>query len=552
MQRRDFVRIGLAGGAVAGLAAASTGVASAAEALAPPPRLKTLTPAAILDAGVAEQQAQMAAGKLTAHQLATMYLGRIAAIDKAGPRLNAIIELNSEALAIAAGLDRERTAGKVRGPLHGIPVLLKDNIATADRMATSAGSLALDGLHAAHDAFLVTQLRAAGAVILGKTNLSEWANMRSTHSVSGWSGRGGLTRNPYALDRNTSGSSAGSGAAIAAALATLAVGTETDGSIVSPASICGLVGIKPTLGLVSRSGIIPIAASQDTAGPMARSVADAALLLAALAGVDPADGATAGAAQGAAGRAAAYTSALQLGGLKGKRIGVVRSQFGHNDGVDAQIEAALQVLRQQGAVLVDVAEIPNADKYGDTETEVLLYEFKAGLAAYLALYAPDAPIKNMADLVAFNQQHQTGELGWFGQEYLVQAQAKGGLDTPEYVAALANNRRYARDEGLDVVFKQQQLDALVAPTGGPAWLTDFINGDHFGASFSSPAAVAGYPHVTVPAGYLHGLPVGLSFVGPAWSEAALIGMAYAYEQATRLRRAPLYPASLALAVMPLS
>ena len=539
MDRRDFVRIGLAGGVLTGV---GDGPAVAAERLAAAPRPKALTAAAILDAGVAQQQAQMAAGMLTAHQLATLYLGRVAAIDKAGPRLNAIIELNPDALAIATTMDRERAAGKLRGPLHGIPVLLKDNIATADRMSTSAGSLALAGVSASHDAFIVTRLRAAGAVILGKTNLSEWANMRSTHSISGWSGRGGLTRNPYALDRNTSGSSAGSGAAIAAGLATLAVGTETDGSIVSPASICGLVGIKPTLGLVSRSGIIPIASSQDTAGPMARSVTDAAWLLAALAGADPADTIT----RAGIGRADAYTAALQPGGLKGKRIGVVRSQFGHNDGVDAQIEAALLVLRQLGAVLVDPVEVPNADKYGDTETAVLLYEFKAGLAAYLAAYAPDAPIKNMADLIAFNTQHQAGELGWFGQEYLVQAQAKGGLDTPEYQAALANNRRYARDEGLDLVLREQKLDALVAPTGGPAWLTDFVNGDHFGGSFSSPAAVAGYPHVTVPAGYVHGLPVGLSFVGPAWSEAALIGMAYAYEQATLHRRVPLYPDTLAL------
>jgi len=539
MDRRDFVRIGLAGGVLTGV---GDGPAVAAERLAAAPRPKALTAAAILDAGVAQQQAQMAAGTLTAHQLATLYLGRVAAIDKAGPRLNAIIELNPDALAIATTMDRERAAGKLRGPLHGIPVLLKDNIATADRMSTSAGSLALAGVSASHDAFIVTRLRAAGAVILGKTNLSEWANMRSTHSISGWSGRGGLTRNPYALDRNTSGSSAGSGAAIAAGLATLAVGTETDGSIVSPASICGLVGIKPTLGLVSRSGIIPIASSQDTAGPMARSVTDAAWLLAALAGADPADTIT----RAGIGRADAYTAALQPGGLKGKRIGVVRSQFGHNDGVDAQIEAALLVLRQLGAVLVDPVEVPNADKYGDTETAVLLYEFKAGLAAYLAAYAPDAPIKNMADLIAFNTQHQAGELGWFGQEYLVQAQAKGGLDTPEYQAALANNRRYARDEGLDLVLREQKLDALVAPTGGPAWLTDFVNGDHFGGSFSSPAAVAGYPHVTVPAGYVHGLPVGLSFVGPAWSEAALIGMAYAYEQATLHRRVPLYPDTLAL------
>ncbi|OEZ97047.1 amidase [Duganella sp. HH101] len=534
MDRREFVRIGVAAGAAAGsnrVLATPAGAAS------------KLGSGGILDAGVWEQQQMMEAGKLTSHSLTSQYLARIKTIDKSGPRINAIIEINPEALKIALEMDRERNLKRVRGPLHGIPVLLKDNIATGDRMSTTAGSLALNGIRAARDAHVAAQLRAAGAVIIGKTNLSEWANMRSPHSVSGWSGRGGLTLNPYSLDRNCSGSSSGSGAAIAAGLATLAVGTETDGSIVSPASICGLVGIKPTLGLVSRSGIIPIAHSQDTAGPMARSVADAALMLAAMAGVDAKDPVT----QDSAGRAGDYRAALQKGGLKGRRIGVARNFFGSNDELDAVIEKALQDLKAQGAELVDT-EVPNVGKYGDSETEVLLYEFKADLAAYLKEYAPHAPVSNMADVIAYNRKHGQQELPYFGQEYLERAQAKGDLDTPAYREALANNHRYARAEGIDQVMREHRLDALVAPTGGPAWLTDFINGDHFGGSFSSPAAVAGYPHITVPAGHVHGLPVGLSFVGAAYSEAALIGMAYAYEQATLHRRAPQFPASVSLAV----
>ncbi len=514
-----------------GLAAGAAGVA--------PVRAAADSPGAIVEAGVQEQQARMAAGTLSAHALAACYLARIATIDQAGPRLNAVIELNPDALAIAAAMDAERKAGKLRGPLHGIPVLLKDNIATADKMSTTAGSLALDGVRATRDAHVVRQLRAAGAVILGKTNLSEWANMRSTHSTSGWSARGGLTRNPYALDRNTSGSSSGSGAAIAACLATLAVGTETDGSIVSPASICGLVGIKPTLGLLSRSGIIPIAHSQDTAGPMTRSVADAALLLAAMAGVDADDAAT----RDSAGKPVDYAAALVRGGLKGKRLGVARDFFGTNDALDAEIEKALQVLKARGAVLVDVV-VPNTDKYGDSETQVLLYEFKPGLAAWLAAYAPHAPIKDMAGLVAFNERHRAQEMPHFAQEHLVKSQATAGLDRKPYREALANNHRYARKEGIDQVMKEHKLDALVAPTGGPAWLTDYINGDHYGGSFSSPAAVAGYPHITVPAGFVRGLPVGLSFVAGPYSEAALIGMAYDFEQATRHRKAPTYPATV--------
>jgi amidase len=408
-------------------------------------------------------------------------------------------------------------------------------------MSTSAGSLALAGVRATRDAFIVERLRAAGAVIIGKTNLSEWANMRSTHSVSGWSGRGGQTRNPHALDRNTSGSSSGSGAAIAASLATLAVGTETDGSIVSPSSRCGIVGLKPTLGLLSRSGIIPIAHSQDTAGPMTRSVADAALMLAAMTGVDAADAVT----KDSQGKVADYAAALRTDGLRGKRIGVARNFFGGNTAIDAIVEKELAVLQAQGATLVDVM-VPNTNKYRATELEVLLHEFKPDLAAYLAGYAPHAPVKNMADVIAFNIKHADREMPFFGQEHLIAAEKKPGLDAKAYREALANNLRYSREEGIDKVMREHKLDALVAPTGGVAWLTDYINGDHYGMSFSSPAAVAGYPHITVPAGFTRGLPVGLSFVGGAWSEATLIGMAYAYEQATRHRRAPAYPASVNL------
>jgi amidase len=525
MDRRDFVRLGVAASAAAGV----TRLASAANSHG----------SSILDAGVHEQQAQMQAGRLSSKSLVQQYLARIAAIDKAGPRINAVIELNPDALTIAEELDRERRAGKLRGPLHGIPVLIKDNIATADKMATTAGSLALAGVRASKDAFVAQKLREAGAVILGKTNLSEWANMRSTHSVSGWSGRGGQTRNPYALDRNTSGSSAGSGAAMAAGLATLAIGTETDGSIVSPSSTCGIVGIKPTLGLVSRSGIIPIAHSQDTAGPMTRTVADAALLLGAIAGADAQDAAT----RDGQGRAADYAAALRTDGLKGKRIGVARNFFGSSPAIDALIEKELAVLKAQGALLVDV-QLPNVDKYGDSELEVLLGEFRPDLESYLENYAPHAPVKSMTDIIAFNDKNASRELQHFGQEHLVAAQKKPGLDDKAYREALANNHRYAREEGIDKILKEEKLDALVAPTGGTAWLTDYINGDHYGGSFSSPAAVAGYPHVTVPAGYVLGLPVGISFVGTAWTEAALIGMAYAYEQASLRRRPPTFPATV--------
>ena len=491
----------------------------------------------LAEASIADLQAAMSRGNLTSVELVNAYLARIKSIDKSGPKINSIIELNPDAKAIAAELDRERKTKGSRGPLHGIPVLLKDNIATADHMQTTAGSLALLGVIAAKDAFIVQKLRDAGAIILGKTNLSEWANIRSTRATSGWSARGGLTRSPYALDRNTSGSSSGSASSMAASLASMAVGTETDGSITSPASLASLVGIKPTVGLVSRAGIIPIAPSQDTAGPMTRTVADAAALLTVLAGTDAQDPATRDADQ----QRQDYSRFLDLNGLRGKRIGVVRSQFnGQSDLVAGVVEAELAVLTAQGAVLVEVAEIPNTAKYADSELTVLLFELKASLPRYLATYAPASAIKSLEDAIAFNQKNSAKEMSHFGQELFVSAQAKGDLDNQEYKDALANNLKFSREQGIDKVLTENQLDALVAPTGELAWLTDFIHGDSSGNSFTTPAAVAGYPHITVPTGFVKGLPCGISFVGKAWSEPTLIAMAYAYEQASRRRRPPSY------------
>jgi len=527
MRRRDFLQLGVMTGV-----GVSTGTMSMAALSGQQDAFE------VSEKSLADLQAALQSGRVTALQLVKLYQRRIGAIDKSGPRLNSIIEMNPDAAAIAAALDAERQSKGPRGPLHGIPLLLKDNIATRDKMQTTAGSLALAGSRPTRDAHLVSRLRDAGAVILGKTNLSEWANMRSLRSTSGWSARGGLTLNPYALDRNTSGSSSGSASAIATSLAAVAIGSETDGSITSPASLMSLVGIKPTVGLVSRAGIIPIAHSQDTAGPMTRSVADAAALLTAIAGSDPRDKATADADA----KRADYTRHLDRNGLQGKRIGVVRGQFASpNDLVSAVVEAQLQVLKAQGATLVDVPEVPNSSKYGDTELAVLLYELKADLAAYLAEYAPDAQVKTLADIIAFNESHREREMPYFGQEHFVNAQAKGGLESQEYLDALANNHRYSRTEGIDKLLAEHRLDALVAPTGGLAWLTDFIKGDAESGSFTSQAAVAGYPHVTVPAGFVHGLPCGMSFVGPAWSEATLIAMAYAYEQASLQRRPPTYP-----------
>ncbi len=524
-----------------GIAGTGLGAATGGEAMAATGQRKAAFN--VVEASITDLQAAMQLGKATSVSLVKAYLARIKAIDKSGPHINAVIELNPDALKIAAALDKERKAKGPRGPLHGIPILLKDNIATADGMQTTAGSLALVGVKPPRDAFLVTRLREAGAVILGKTNLSEWANLRSTRSTSGWSGRGGLTRNPYALDRNASGSSSGSGASIAASLAAVAVGTETDGSIISPANVNGLVGIKPTVGLISRNGVIPISHSQDTAGPMARTVADAVALLTAMAGSDARDEAT----RDADARKQDYQKFLDADGLRGARIGVVRAIFGgRNDLAAAVVEEALKVLQAKGAILIDPIEVPNAGKYGQSELEVLLYELKADMQAYLTEFAPGSSFKTLRDLIDFNEHHSDREMPFFAQEYFLRADAKGGLDSKEYLDALANNHRYSRAEGLDQVFKVFQLDALVAPSGPPASLTDFIRGDPGGTSFTSPAAVAGYPHITVPAGFVRGLPVGMSFVGPAWSEAILIRLAYAYEQASKQRCSPTFAKSLSL------
>jgi len=496
------------------------------------------------EATVADLQQRMTSGRETARSLVEKYFQRIDAIDRQGPALHSVIETNPDALAIADRLDAERRARGPRGPLHGIPILIKDNIATADRMMTTAGSLALAGSSPPKDAFIVQQLRQAGAVILGKTNLSEWANFRSTHSSSGWSGRGGQTKNPYALDRNPSGSSSGSGTAAAASLCAVAIGTETDGSVVSPSNNNGLVGIKPTIGLLSRSGIVPIAHSQDTAGPMARTVADAAVVLGAMVGVDPSDPPTKSSTQKGQ---RDYSKSLDPNGLKGARIGVVRNRlFGYSAAADRIADEAIADMKQQGAVIVDPANIPTLGKFGDSEFDVLLYEFKADLNKYLAGLGPSAPVHTLADIIAFNDAHKEQELPYFGQEIMVMAQKKGPLTDPKYLQALAKNHRLSRAIGIDAVMTRERLDALVAPTSGPAWLIDLVNGDSFGGDAASPstvAAVAGYPHITVPAGQFRGLPVGISFFGRAWSEPTLIRLAYAYEQATKHRRPPTFAAA---------
>ena len=487
------------------------------------------------ETGICDLQKAMESGAETARSIAEKYLARIRAIDRQGPALNAVIELNPDALEIADAMDEERRAKGARGPMHGIPVLIKDNIDTADRMATTAGSLALSGSVAARDAFVVRRLREAGAVLLGKTNLSEWANFRSSRSSSGWSGRGGQTRNPYALDRNPCGSSSGSGVAVSANLCAAAVGTETDGSIVCPSATNGIVGIKPTLGLVSRSGIIPIAHSQDTAGPMARSVSDAAVLLGVLAGADPSDAATAGIARRIH---PDYAKFLDPDGLKGAKLGVARKFFGFHEKVDALMDEAIAVMKRLGAAIVDPADIPTHGQFDGSEYEVLLYEFKADLNAYLAGLGANAPVRSLKEAIEFNKKHRDRELPFFEQEIFMQAEAKGPLTEKDYRKALSKNLRLSRKQGIDRAMDRHGLDALIAPTGGPAWPTDLINGDHYSGGCSTPAAVAGYPHITVPAGFVFGLPVGISFFGRAYSEPVLIKAAYAFEQATRHRRPP--------------
>ncbi len=544
MDRRDFVRVSAIAGTLAvrgkSLAAETLADREASDALRAG-RRSSVPPFELDEVTLSDLQAGMATGKMTARSITQLYLDRIAALNLSGPALRHVLETNPDALSIADSLDQERKAGRVRGPLHGIPILLKDNIDTADRMTTTAGSLALAGSIPLQDAFIAAKLRAAGAILLGKTNLSEWANFRSSHSTSGWSGRGGLAKNPYVLDRNACGSSSGSGGAVSANLSALAIGTETDGSIVCPSSANGLVGIKPTLGLVSRAGIIPIAHSQDTAGPMARTVRDAAILLGVIAGVDPRDSATAA----SSGRGQTdYTRFLDANGLRGARIGVVRKHFGFNDAVDALMASAIDIMKQQGAVVIDPVEIASEGKFDDSEFEVLLYEFKADLNGYLQGLGPNAPVRTLKDIIDYNEAHKDQEMPFFGQDIMIKAQAKGPLTEKAYLAALAKDQKLSREQGIDATMNKNKLDALITPTGGPAWLTDLITGDHYGGGYSTASAVAGYPHITVPAGFSHNLPIGISFFGRAYSEPTLIKLAYAYEQATKHRRAPEFTPTL--------
>ena len=534
--RRKFLRAGVTA-TLATAAYPALGAARVVDPVSPPA-------AAVIDANfkkdfeldeitIDDLQKAFLSGQYSSRSLAEKYLAHIQEIDKAGPMVNSVIELNPEALEIADALDQELKAKGPRGPLHGIPVLIKDNIDSGDRMNTTAGSLALLGSRPANDAFVATQLRNAGAVILGKTNLSEWANIRCSHSTSGWSGRGGLTRNPYALDRNPCGSSSGTGAAVSANLCVAGVGTETDGSVVCPSSANGLAGLKPTVGLVSRSGIIPISHSQDTAGPMARTVRDVAILLGAMAGADPQDPAT---ADSRGKLSLNYTRFLDPTGLKGARLGVVRKYFGFNDAVDQLMDSLLGEMKRAGAEVVDPADIPTIGKFDESELTVFYYELKTDLAAYLARRG--SLVKSLKDVIEFNELNRGREMPYFGQDIFLKSEQKGPLSSKEYLDALALNHQLTRAEGIDLVMDKFKLDALVAPTGSPAWITDLINGDHVAGGSSSAAAVAGYPNINVTAGYLWGLPVGISFFGRAWSEPTLLKIAYSFEQLTKARQKP--------------
>ena len=497
---------------------------------------ETLSNFQLEEIAIADLTASMRSGDRTTRSIVSHYLSRIQELDRQGPMLQSVIETNPDALNISEELDRERDAGTVRSPLHGVPVLLKDNIDTADQMTTTAGSLALRGSIPREDSTVARRLREAGAVLLGKANLSEWANYRSTRSSSGWSARGGQCRNPYVLDRSPCGSSSGSGVAVSANLVTVAIGTETDGSIVCPASTNGIVGIKPTVGLVSRSGIVPISATQDTAGPMARTVRDAVVVLGLIAGVDTRDPATEAAETLGLDD---YTPFLDEAGLIGARIGVQRSAFGFHPLVDRLMEDAIVLIRDRGATIVDPIALRPSPTMRRAEVEVMAYEFKAGLNAYLAAL-PNGEIRSLADLIAFNEAHAGEEMPYFGQERLIEAQRRGSLSEDRYQEAHAVARRLSREEGIDRAMDTDDLDAVIAPTGGPAWVIDHVNGDHFSGGSSSLAAVAGYPNITVPAGDVQGLPVGLSFFGRAWSEPTLIRIAYAFEQASRHRQQPVF------------
>ena len=530
--RRNFLKTSIAGSIAAASLPSLTFAEKAVNKISP---LNKIDPFELDEITIDEISSGYKSGKYTVRSITEKYLARVKEIDKAGPSINSIIELNPDALKIADELDKELKEKGPRSPMHGIPVLLKDNIDTIDNMETTAGSLALVGSRPQKDSFVAKQLRNAGALILGKTNLSEWANMRSTHSTSGWSGRGGLTKNPYALDRNTSGSSSGSGAATAANLCAVAVGSETDGSVVSPSSLNGLVGIKPTVGLVSRAGIIPISHSQDTAGPMTRTVKDGAILLSAMAGVDSEDEATQNAERKSY---PDYTKFLDKNGLKGTRIGVLRAYFGFLPSVDIVINNSLDILKQNGAILIDPIIIDTLGQFDNSESTVLLYELKADMAAYLKHRGPNTPLKTLKDLIDFNEKHADKEMPYFNQELFLKGEEKGPLTDQEYIDALEKNHRLTREEGIDAVMDKHNLDAIVSPTDSPAWMTDLVDGDHFLGGSSQLPAVSGYPHITVPAGQVFGLPIGISFFGRAWSEPVLLKIAYAFELVTKSRKPP--------------
>jgi amidase len=504
-------------------------------------QLATTEKFALEEKTVVELQQAMESGQHTSRSICELYLQRIKNVDQISGGLNSVIELNPDALAIADDLDQERASGKVRGPLHGIPIMVKDNIDTADKMMTTAGALALAGNIANQDAFIIKKLRQAGAVLLGKTNLSEWANFRSTRSSSGWSGRGRQTRNPYALDRNPCGSSAGSGAAVSANLCAITIGTETNGSIVCPSSSNGIVGIKPTVGLWGRSGIIPISATQDTAGPMARSIADAVALLGPITGIDPRDDRT---KESEGRRFEDYTQFLDKEGLQGKRIGVMRSSFGFHEKVDKIMADAIATMEKAGATVIDPVEFKTRKEFGNAGYQVLLYEFKDGVNKYLS--SANAKVKTLAEVIEFNKANRADSMPYFEQEILEDAEAKGDLTTAEYKEALEKVLTLSRAKGIDATLAEHNLDAIIAPTGGPSWPIDVINGDHFGGGSSSPAARAGYPNITVPAGYVLGMPVGMSIFSGAYKEPELIAMAYAFEQASNVRVAPTLPQTLDL------